>query len=94
MDLLELEFTYTFGGCSRFSKVNGNYLSQSGEIITENVYIIFTDIPHTIRADREKIVNYAEKIIEFAHLALNEETILITVNYMNHIQRVGQPLPA
>lgn len=84
LNVLEQEFTYTFGGCTLFRGLNGNYLSQLGLPIEDRINLLYTDTPFSFEEGFEKISRYADALRQTAFEALNEEAILVAVYKIFH----------
>ena len=78
------EFTYTFGGCSIVRGLEGNYLSNFGQIIPDRINLIYTDTPFAFQENFILLSDYADKIREAAFEALDEEAILVAVLQIYH----------
>jgi hypothetical protein len=84
LDSLEREFTYTFGGCTTIRAVDGSYLARSGAAVRDKINLVFCDTPFAIEEDVATLTRYAEELLAAAAVALDEETVLITVSRMLH----------
>lgn len=73
------EFTSAFGGCTIIRGLDGNYLSNFGQIISDRINLIYTDTPFDFQENFSAISNYTDKIREAAFEALEEEAILVVV---------------
>jgi len=47
----EEEFCYAFGGCSVLRAIDGSYLSISGEVISDRINLIYSDLPVALSTD-------------------------------------------
>ena len=81
---LEQEFTYTFGGCTLLTGLNGSYLSQLGLPIQDRVNLLYTDAPFTFDQGLNKLSHYADALREAAFEALEEEAILVVILSVYH----------
>ena len=84
LNVLDQEFTYTFGGCTIIRGLNGSYLSTPGTIIQDRINIIFTDIPFAFNENFEKVSKYTDELRMAAFAALEEETVLIVAYQIYH----------
>jgi len=78
------EFTLVFGGCTIIKGLEGGYLSQHGEIISDRINLIYSDTPFNFQDNLIEISVYADYLRQSADKALDEETILITVLQVYH----------
>jgi hypothetical protein len=83
-NILDQEFTYTFGGCTIIRGLDGSYLSQAGLKLQDRISLIYTDTPYGFTENFETISKYAEKLKEAAYKALEEEAILEVVQQVYH----------
>ena len=81
---LELEFTYTFGGCTLIRGLNGSYQSQLGLPIEDRVNLLYTDTPFTFEAEFDRLSRYADALRQTAFDALDEEAILVVALKVYH----------
>jgi hypothetical protein len=86
LSALEREFTYTFGGCTIVHGLDGSYLSKAGSQIQDRINLIYTDTPYTFEENLETISTYADKVIDAAFRALEEEAILVAVIKVYHAE--------
>lgn len=84
LETLEIEFTYTFGGCSVIRGVEGIYLSVTGTVIEGRVNLIYTDAPFSFHQHRDTIARYAAELKAAVFEGLDEETILIVAHAIFH----------
>lgn len=84
LDALAQEFTYTFGGCTIISGLDGRYLSRAGLQVQDRLNLIYTDTPYSFEEHVEIISTYAEKLKGAAFAALEEEAILVAVVKVYH----------
>jgi hypothetical protein len=82
----EEEFTYSFGGCTVIRGIDGNYLSQAGEIIPDRINLIYTDLPFSLTDNFGIVEKYVAELKQTAIEALEEEAILIAVKEIYHIE--------
>ena len=73
---LTREFTYTFGGCTIISGLDGSYLSPAGLHIQDRINLIYTDTPYAFEKNFEIISSYADKLKAAVFTALEEDAIL------------------
>ena len=84
---LEVEFSYTFGGCTVVSAA-GHFCSDHGVILPDNVNIVFTDLPLDINHDRLRTTHYVERVTGAIQEALpEEESILVALHGIYHIEK-------
>lgn len=81
---LDREFTYTFGGCTIISGLDGSYLSQAGQMLQDRIALIYTDTPYGFRENIEIISKYCDKLREAAYRALQEEAIFVVGLSVHH----------
>jgi len=81
---LEVEFSYTFGGCTTMRGLEGNYLSIAGTIIRDRISLVYTDTPFEFNKYRELIAEYTGELRQAALLALDEEAIVVVVAAIHH----------
>lgn len=84
LDILDQEFTYTFGGCTIIHGLDGSYLSRAGFKLQDRVSLIYTDTPYAFDKNFEIISTYADKLRAAAFEALEEEAILVVVYKVYH----------
>lgn len=84
LQALSEEFTHTFGGCTIVRGLDGNYLSNFGQIIPDRINLIYTDTPFAFQENFILISNYTDKIREAAFEALEEEAILVVAWQIYH----------
>jgi hypothetical protein len=78
------EFTYTFGGCTIIRGLDGNYLSNFGQIIPDRINLLYTDTPFDFQENLSAISNYSDELKKTAFETLEEEAILIVVYQIYH----------
>lgn len=78
------EFTSAFGGCTIIRGLDGNYLSQFGQIISDRINLIYTDTPFEFQENLSSISNYTDELRKAAFEALEEEAILVVVWQVYH----------
>jgi len=78
------KFTYTFGGCTIITGLDGSYLSNAGLHIQDRINLIYTDTPYTFEKNFEIISNYADKLKAATLGALEEDAILVAVMKTYH----------
>ncbi|HKP37775.1 MAG TPA: hypothetical protein VJT71_13040 [Pyrinomonadaceae bacterium] len=81
----EEEFTYAFGGCTIIRGLQGSYLSRNGARIPDLINLIYTDLPVALSINFERTTRYADELKQAAFDALEEESILITVEQTYHV---------
>ena len=86
LDELAREFTYTFGGFTIISGLDGSYLSQAGLQIQDRINLIYTDTPYAFEENFEIVSAYADKLKAAVNTALEEEAVLITVAKIYHAE--------
>jgi hypothetical protein len=74
---LRREFTYTFGGCTIMSGLDGSYLSRDGLHIQDRINLIYTDTPYPFEKNFQIISRYADNLKAVALAALEEDAILV-----------------
>jgi hypothetical protein len=84
LDALELEFTYTFGGCSLIRGLNGSYQSQLGLPIEDRVNLLYTDTPFTFNEGFDRLARYLDALRQTGFEALEEEAILVVAFQVYH----------
>jgi hypothetical protein len=62
LEELEVELSYTFGGCTGLS-ASGHFRSDGGLILPDNIKIVFTDVALDINYDRLRIGQYVDRVI-------------------------------
>ena len=81
---LEIEMSYTFGGCTVVS-ASGRYRSTTGLILPDKISILFVDAELQLQRDRLRIEQYVERITESIGRALErEEAVLVAVYTVYH----------
>jgi hypothetical protein len=81
---LEEEFTYTFGGCSTLRSLEGSYLSHSGARIRDRINVIYVDAALALSTEFAIVAAYVCALKLAATEALEEETVLISVEQVYH----------
>ena len=84
LDVLEMEFTYTFGGCTIVEGLHGSYQSQAGFRMQDRVNLIYTDAPFTLDSRTSTLSLYTDTLHAAAFEALNEEAILVVAYQVHH----------
>lgn len=82
---LTREFTFTFGGCTIITGLDGSYLSQAGLQIQDRINLIYTDTPYSFGDNFEVISAYADKLKAAVFAALEEDAILVAVMKTFHV---------
>ncbi|MDX6559153.1 MAG: hypothetical protein QOF72_2202 [Blastocatellia bacterium] len=80
----EEEFTYAFGGCTIVRGIDGSYLSLVGVKISDRINLIYTDLPVALSTNFESAARYADELKQAAFNALDEETVLVSVEQIYH----------
>jgi hypothetical protein len=84
LDELSDELSYAFGGCSIVS-ASGKYRSFAGDILPDQITILFTDTPFDWGLDQRTIQEYAARLQTAVRRAPpSEEEILICVFPIRH----------
>ena len=78
------EFTYAFGGCTIIRGLDGNYLSNFGQIITDRINLLYTDTPFDFQESFSAISIYTDQLRETAFEALEEEAIFVVAYQIYH----------
>lgn len=78
------ELTYAFGGCTIVGDLEGSYLSESGELISDRISLLYSDLPLALSTNFESIASYVGALKGTAMEALMEEAILISVERVYH----------
>ena len=86
LERLDQEFTHSFGGCTILRGIDGSYLSRSGLLISDRINLIYTDVPLSIRDNFGKLSRYGEALRLAVDQALGEETILVVMIAVYHVQ--------
>ena len=73
------EFTVVFGGCTITSGLDGKYLSNFGQVISDRVTLIYTDTPFDLHENFDSVSKYSDKLRKSTFQSLEEETILVVV---------------
>jgi hypothetical protein len=81
---LEREFTFACGGCTIVRGVEGNFLSRLGVRATDQINLIYADLPMALSTDFPMVAAYAGELKRVATEALLEETVLVTVEAVFH----------
>ena len=84
LEVLEQEFTYTFGGATIIRGLDGSYLSRLGEKIRDRINVIYTDTSFPFVENLERIGRYAGELRAAAFTALAEESVLVVVIPVYH----------
>ena len=82
---LDREFTHTFGGCTVLRGIDGSYLSRKGLLVTDRIYLIYTDAPLSIRDNLGQFSRYGEALRLAVDNALEEETVLVAMYGVYHV---------
>ena len=81
----EEEFTYAFGGSSIIRRLEGSYLSESGERIPDRINLLYSDAPFALSTNFDSLAAYVHELKRAAMEALSEEAILISVAQVYHV---------
>ncbi len=81
------EFTAAFGGCTIVKGLEGSYLSQNGQVISDRINLIYSDTPFDFQKNLKALTRYVDSVRAAADKALDEETILVTVLQVYHSER-------
>jgi len=80
----EEEFTYSFGGCTIIRSLEGSYLAQSGTKTPDRINLIYADLPLAQSINFKSTARYADEVRKAAFEALDEETVLVSVEQIYH----------
>ena len=80
----EEEFTYAFGGSTVVRGLEGNYLSEAGERISDRINLHYSDAPVALSTNFDSLAVYVRELKSAALEALSEETVLISVEQVYH----------
>ena len=83
------EFTSAFGGCTIVKGLEGSYLSQGGQVISDRINLIYTDTPFGFEENFEAVSDYADALRQATDAALEEEAILVAVAQVFHSEKPG-----
>ena len=86
LEALERQFTYTFGGCTIVSGLDGSYLSQAGFPMQDKVNLIFTDLPLSLEQSLDRLSRYSDNLSRAAFYSLEEEAVLVTAFKVYHAE--------
>ena len=87
LEELEIELSYTFGGCTVLS-ASGQFRSDTGHIFPDHIHILFTDVALDINRDRLRIGQNVNRLVDSIEQALpEEESILVAVHAIFHAER-------
>lgn len=84
LEILEREFTYTFGGCTINRELSGSFQSRMGLPVPDRISLIYTDTPFDWEESLPFIAVYVDDLRQSAFRMLNEEAILIAVLPVYH----------
>lgn len=85
LDAFADEFTEAFGGATVIYNFEGRYLDENGEKIVESMNVVYADLPLSLSEFLPEIAAYTEEIKQAAHETLEEESILVTVKTVFHV---------
>lgn len=86
LESLATEFTYSFGGSTVLTGLEGSYLSRLGVAMRDPINIVYTDTPFSMTAHFQKLSEFADELRDAAFRALDEEAILVVVYPVYHSQ--------
>jgi hypothetical protein len=81
----EYEFTYAFGGCTIVRGLDGSYLSQFGNRITDRINLIYSDLPLALSVDFAVVAGYVRELKRVSIEALTEEDVMVAVTRTYHV---------
>lgn len=84
LSALELEFTYTFGGCTLIRGLSGSYQSLLGIPIEDRINLLYTNTPFTFEDGFERLSRYTDALRQTAFESLDEEAILVVAFKIYH----------
>jgi hypothetical protein len=84
LNSFEEEFTYAFGGSSILRGLQGSYLSRTGQLISDRVNLVYSDVPFALSTDFVLVASYAGVLKRVAMEALSEEAVLVSVEQVYH----------
>jgi hypothetical protein len=84
LEVLDREFTYTFGGCTLVRGLEGSYLSRLGVVMRDRVNVLYFDTPFSLKSNVAKFAAYADELREVAMRALEEEVVLVVIYPVYH----------
>lgn len=84
LQIFSAEFSTAFGGCTIVRGLDGNYLSNFGQIIPDRINLIYTDTPFDFQENFSAISNYTDELRKAAFKALEEEAILVVAWQVYH----------
>jgi len=86
LEILDREFSYTFGGATIIRGLEGSYLSRLGSKVRDRINLIYTDAPFGLRKNSNAIARYADQLRDAAFAALEEEAVLVVVMAVYHAE--------
>lgn len=84
LNTLEMEFTYTFGGCTIIRGLHGSYLSESGFPLEDRINLIYTDTSIRFEANLSALSRFSDELRTAAFEALQEEAVLVVASKVYH----------
>jgi hypothetical protein len=84
LSILRREFTHSFGGCTIAHGLDGSYLSDSGQMVTDTVSLVYVDAGFDPDESLEILSLYTDKLRETVNEFLEEEAILVAVLRVRH----------
>ena len=85
LDAFANEFTEAFGGATIIYNFEGRYSDENGGKIVESMNVVYADLPLSLSEFSSEIAVYAAEIQQAAHEVLEEESILVTVKNIFHV---------
>ena len=64
--VFEQEFTYTFGGCTLWRGLEGDYLSDAGVPVRDRINLLYTDTPHSLEKNFALVSRYTDVLRDIA----------------------------
>lgn len=80
----EEEFTYAFGGSSIVRGLEGCYLSETGDLISDRINLIYSDAPLALSTNFATVAAYVRELKQAATEALSEEAVLVSAEQVYH----------
>ena len=84
LNILEREFTYTFGGCTINRELSGSFQSRTGLPVPDRISLIHTNTAFDLEEALPLISIYVDDLRQSALRMLNEEAILVAVLPVYH----------
>ncbi len=70
--------------CRIVKGLDGSYLSLAGVRVPDRINLIYTDLPFALSTNFDSTARYTRQLKEAAHVALEEETVLVAVCQIYH----------